>query len=253
MTFTVGRLGAGGANIRYTDAGTGSLVVILDGGGPGAAPLQDALARNCRVARLELSGFADAPRHAAPRSMQDLANLATIAIGNLSTERYTLIGESFTASVALWHTLLTPDNVDALALVSPIAILPAGDPTAADTANLLARPENAGRLPAGEPPANWLALMRRLSGGVHDAELESLLGEIPCATLAVFGLKDRMVAPEAARVYREKIPNCNVSLVYDAGHAIIADRPEALTGAVSDFVERRETFIVGRESGLINP
>jgi pimeloyl-ACP methyl ester carboxylesterase len=62
-----------------------------------------------------------------------------------------------------------------------------------------------------------------------------------------------MVAPEAPRIYREKIPNCNISFVYDAGHAILADRPEALISAVSDFIERRETFIVGRESGLINP
>ena len=92
-----------------------------------------------------------------------------------------------------------------------------------------------------------------LRTGSHDSGLEERMGEIPCATLAVFGLNDRMVAPEAARVYREKIPNCNISLVYDAGHAIIADRPEALTSLVTDFVERRETFIVGRGSGMINP
>jgi pimeloyl-ACP methyl ester carboxylesterase len=62
-----------------------------------------------------------------------------------------------------------------------------------------------------------------------------------------------MVAPEAARVYREKIPNSNVSMVYDAGHVIMADRPEALTGLVADFVERREAFVVGRQSSIINP
>jgi pimeloyl-ACP methyl ester carboxylesterase len=90
-------------------------------------------------------------------------------------------------------------------------------------------------------------------GGVHDAELETRLAEVPCATLAVFGQNDMMVAAEAPRIYREKIPNCNISFVYDAGHAILVDRPEALISAVSDFIERRETFIVGRDSGLINP
>ena len=62
-----------------------------------------------------------------------------------------------------------------------------------------------------------------------------------------------MVSPEAPRVYRARIPNCNISLVYDAGHLIEAERPDALINVVSDFVERRETFIVGRESTVINP
>jgi len=69
----------------------------------------------------------------------------------------------------------------------------------------------------------------------------------------VFGLEDKMVRHEAARVYREKIPNGNISLVYDAGHLIEAERPDSLINLVEDFVERRETFIVGRGSTVINP
>ena len=42
-------------------------------------------------------------------------------------------------------------------------------------------------------------------------------------------------------------------MVYDAGHVIVAERPEALINAVSDYVERRETFIVGRQSSIFNP
>jgi hypothetical protein len=41
--------------------------------------------------------------------------------------------------------------------------------------------------------------------------------------------------------------------VYDAGHAIAAERPEALAGVVSDFLERRETFIVSQVNTMINP
>ncbi len=62
-----------------------------------------------------------------------------------------------------------------------------------------------------------------------------------------------MVAPEAARIYRGNIPNSNVSLVYDAGHDIVAERPEALISAVADFVERREAFVVARRSSIFNP
>jgi hypothetical protein len=34
---------------------------------------------------------------------------------------------------------------------------------------------------------------------------------------------------------------------------IEAERPEALVNAVSDYVERREAFIMGRQSGISNP
>ena len=95
--------------------------------------------------------------------------------------------------------------------------------------------------------------MQRLTGGRHDAEAERRLGEIPCATLVLFGAEDTMVAPEAARLYRARIPNSNIAFVYDAGHLIEAERPEALINAVSDYVELRETFIVGRQTGIINP
>jgi hypothetical protein len=42
-------------------------------------------------------------------------------------------------------------------------------------------------------------------------------------------------------------------LVYDAGHAVDADRPEAFVSVVSDFLQRHEAFLVNRQSGLIHP
>jgi hypothetical protein len=42
-------------------------------------------------------------------------------------------------------------------------------------------------------------------------------------------------------------------LVYDAGHVIEAERPEALFAAVRDFLEHRETFVVSRKNTVINP
>ncbi len=70
--------------------------------------------------------------------------------------------------------------------------------------------------------------------------------------MVVFGSRDKIVQTKAASIYRRSIPNCNITLVYDAGHFIVAERPEALCSVVSDFVERRETFIVERRSSIIN-
>ena len=127
---------------------------------------------------------------------------------------------------------------------------------AEDTAKrLFAHPEKARGFAPLDPAieAKEQALVRRLTGGMHDAEAERRLGEIPCATLVLFGSEDKIVAPEAARTYRARIPNSNIAFVYDAGHLIEAERPEALVNAVSDYVELRETFIVGRQTGIINP
>ena len=84
-------------------------------------------------------------------------------------------------------------------------------------------------------------------------ETEDRLGEVQCPTLAVFGLQDKLAAPEAGSILREKLPNSHLSFIYDAGHAIVLERPEALAGLLVDYVSRQETFIVSQDNGVINP
>ena len=55
------------------------------------------------------------------------------------------------------------------------------------------------------------------------------------------------------RIYRDKMPHCQFVLLYDAGHEAAADRPEAFTSLVRDFLERREAFIVTTRSALLHP
>ena len=63
----------------------------------------------------------------------------------------------------------------------------------------------------------------------------------------------RMVPPAMGRTYRERMPNCHFVMIYDAGHAVAAERPEALTNTVTDFLNLRQTFIVSRRDGRVNP
>jgi hypothetical protein len=42
-------------------------------------------------------------------------------------------------------------------------------------------------------------------------------------------------------------------MVYDAAHAIDADRPEATASLVDDFLNRHEQFLVQNKSSLIHP
>ncbi len=227
-TFTENQIEADGFNIHYLEAGEGDPVVILDGMMQGLSNLKDALAQNYRVVVLELPAPVESPSSAGLPSASDLAKTISQVVAKVVPGMYTLIGISFGANVALWHALQDPNKVESLVLVSPTAILPIHAPTEQ-------------------------VLPHRLEGATHSAEVESRLSEIQCPTLVVFGSKDHMVSSEAARVYRENIPNCNVSIVYDAGHMIGLERPEALVDVVADYVERRDTFVVNRDSTMINP
>jgi len=251
-----------GFRIRYWESGPAQpagAVVMLESLTWGLSKLRDALVQKYRVIALELPGFGESPANTRSQSVPELANTVARAAAQVAPETYTLIGTSFGANVALWQTLQSPDPVEALVLISPTTLLPAADLSAGTPAErarqLFAHPEKAQGLPAVDPTivAKEQALVQRLTGGVHDAEAERRLGEIPCATLVLFGSEDKIIAPEAARMYRERIPNSNLSFVYDAGHLIEAERPEALVNAVLDYVELRETFIVGRQTGIINP
>ena len=262
VTFKEGQVEADSFTIRYTEAGqpqSVGTVIVLDSMPWGLSKLQHALAQQYRVVALELPGFGTSPVNSGSQSIKDLANTMAQAVAKVTPDDYTLIGTSFGAHVAFWQALKAPDKVEALVLISPTAILPTGGPTTITpeqmAEQLLAHPEIASGLPSLDPDivAKERALVQRLNGSTHDAEAESKLGEIQCATLVVFGLDDKMVSPQAAGIYRERIPNSNIAIVYDAGHVIVAERPEALINLVSDYVERRETFIVGRRTGIINP
>jgi pimeloyl-ACP methyl ester carboxylesterase len=62
-----------------------------------------------------------------------------------------------------------------------------------------------------------------------------------------------VISPDMGHFYKELMPNCNLVFVYDAGHAISTDRPEAFTEIVSDFLERREAFVISRTETVIHP
>jgi hypothetical protein len=52
---------------------------------------------------------------------------------------------------------------------------------------------------------------------------------------------------------RTLLPDCHLMFVYDAGRAIGAGRPEALAFIACEFFERRDLFLVSRESGMVFP
>ena len=178
-----------------------------------------------RAGELELSAFASLLAQqfrvvvlelpaSTDQAQEAVAGRLNRAVAALGLDHYVVIGSDDTAALAVWQAVDAPDHVDGLVLISPMVLLP--------------------------------------EASVESA-LAGRLGEVRAPTLVLFGTNDPAVPPETGRLYVERLPECYYALSYDAGHDIAGDRPEALSEAVSDFVERRGTFIVERNSTALHP
>ena len=145
-------------------------------------------------------------------------------VAGLNRPLYALVGIAAAAAPALRLALERPELAPALVLVSPeFTPGPADAPGAADS---LLDAETLGRLAVP-------------------------LLAVPL--LAVFGMDDPLAASGVPALLRERAPNGHICFVYAAGHNIENDRPEALANVVSDYLERRETFVVETGAHAINP
>lgn len=260
-TFREGWVEADGFRIRYMESGHGASLVHLHGaGGLRLTPAHDLLCQRFRVAAFEMPGFGQSPENDRTRSMPELARTMGRAIDDLGLDTFNLMGTSFGGTTALWLALQAPERVRALVLEAPAAIRqegaasPAGSPE--EIARLLyAHPERLPVLPVHDPAlrAKTQPLVQRLRGPDRDADLEARLRGLATPTLVLFGTLDRVVAPAMGRVYKELMPNCHLVFVYDAGHAISTDRPEAFVEVAGDFLERHEAFVISRTETVIHP
>jgi pimeloyl-ACP methyl ester carboxylesterase len=262
VLFTEGYIDADGFRIRYQEAGQGEPLVSLHGaGGLRLSRSHALLATQYRVIVFEVPGFGQSPANERSQSMADLAHTMARAATNLGLERFNLMGNSFGGKLALWLAVQQPERIQALVLVAPAAIRPAEEPSPQDLspeerlARLYAHPERQAPTPPLDPTviAKQQALVRRVMGPARDTALESRMPDLHVPVLVLFGTMDRMIPSEMGRLYCDKLPNCHLVLVYDAGHAVDADRPEAFVSVVSDFLQHHEAFLVNRQSGLINP
>src|SRR6266508_1524863 len=76
-----------------------------------------------------------------------------------------------------------------------------------------------------QAPRRILALV--LEAPDRDVDLERRLPDLASPTLVLDGTRQVSTAQEMGRACKERIPNCHLVFVYDAGPAIGRDRPEA--------------------------
>ena len=222
---------ADGFRIRYWEGGEGTPLIYLHGaGGPRPNPSHELLARRFRVVAFEMPGFGESPENTRTQSMAELASTMHQAIKNLGIDSFNLIGRSFGGTTALWMAMQAPERLLALVLEAPGAF------------------REEGALPATNHP-----LVLRVRRPARDPELEARLRTLATPTLVLFGTRDDVISPSMGRIYKELLPNGHLVFVYDAGHGISTDRPEAYTEVVLDFLERHEAFVISRAQTVIHP
>lgn len=259
--FREGHVEADGFRIRYCEAGQGAPLVHLHGaGGLRLTPAHDLLARHFRVIAFEMPGFGNSPENSRTRTMPEYALTMAQAADALGLDRFNLWGTSFGGKAALCLAVQQPERVRALILEAPAVIRPEGVRPPSGTPEEMARllyghPERQKSivLPDAATQAKTRPLVMRLLAPARDQALEAQMRELETPTLVLFGTLDHVIPSQMGRIYKELMPNCQLSLVYDAGHVIAAERPEAFTEVVTDFLERHEAFVISRTDTVIHP
>ena len=258
--FRDGSVDADGFRIRYQEAGEGPPLVHLHGaGGLRLTAAHDLLSCAFRVIAFEMPGFG-AVENQKTQTARDLATTMAAAAEALGLSGFNLMGTSFGGTVAAWMAVQRRDLVAALVLDAPSAIRPEGSEPVSGSPEEIARrlyahPERVPTVPAVEPglAARRLAIVRRLRGPARDTMLEDALRGLGMPVLVLFGTRDAMIPPATGRVYVELIAHAHLVFVYDAGHGISTDRPEAFAEVVTDFLERRDAFVISRSATVIHP
>jgi pimeloyl-ACP methyl ester carboxylesterase len=259
-SFAERRVSADGFDIRVLEAGSGEAVVYLHGGGglhlDGSHEL---LAQDHRFVAIELPGFGDSPANERSQTFDEIAATLVLAIEAAGVEPpFSLIGTSLGGACALHVALARPERIAALVLVSPAAFRP--DPWRPPAPEEMpgALYAHAERVAPREPPspevmAKQQRLMKRLLDSLDQPALRLRLRELDVPTLVVFGTEDRLIPPAMGRIYREQMPNCSYVLLYDAGHELGSDRPQAAAALIDDFLARREAFVIGDSVAPVAP
>jgi pimeloyl-ACP methyl ester carboxylesterase len=169
-------------------------------------------------------------------------------------DRFSIVGHSMGALVALECAASNPKRVERIAMIGvayPMkvgeAFMEAAKRDSYDAFDMETIWGHAARVPLGgnPSPGMWMygdvqARLERLAPGVLYNDLKAcndyvLEGDVGCPALFVLGKRDVMTPPRAAKSIQEKIPGAKTVLVDFSGHSLMAEAPDATLDALIDF------------------
>jgi pimeloyl-ACP methyl ester carboxylesterase len=67
-------------------------------------------------------------------------------------------------------------------------------------------------------------------------DLWGMVKSIPTPTLLQYGSHSKVVSPELAERLKQKMPQCSIERIENAGHALFTDQPDAFADSVERFL-----------------
>lgn len=250
-----------GLSIAYQRVGDGPPLVLVHGAADDGRvwrPQLSGLADSFTVVAWDEPGAGGSSDLPATFGLADYAECLAGLISALGLGPATVAGLSWGGTVVLELYRLRPDLVGRLVLVDTYAgwkgSLPAAEVRARvdGVRRMLSMPAaefdpTVPGLFAGEPPAEFVPLLKEIAADVRpaslrhqlaimaEADLRDVLPRIAVPTLLVWGERDVRSPLSVARAFEAAIPDATLVVIPGAGHVSHLERPDAFNAAVRDF------------------
>jgi 3-oxoadipate enol-lactonase len=219
-----------------------------------------ALSQRFRVIRCDTRGHGRSPVPRGPYTVDDLGADVLALLDALGIQRADVAGVSLGGLIGMWLASHAATRVGRLVLACTSAVF-APPQTWAERAALV-RAEGTGAV-ADAVVARWftaefaarepqrVAAARRMiaatpaegyagcCGALERADMRPFLGAIRAGTLVLSGAHDPVSTPERGAELAAGIPGAELTVLPDAAHLAPLEVPDAVTGALTRFLEGR--------------
>ena len=271
--------GPAGQRIHYRDQGRRDAPAIILVHGANASlhtwePLVKRLGANWRIIRLDLPGHGlTGATPDTDYSAEGMMDAVDVVAAKLGLDHFILGGNSMGGWVAWRYALAQPARVDALLLIDASGMpLRKGEKRPQSNVGFRVLEYPVGRWLATRVTPRML-VEQSLRGSVEKQEIvddamvdrywellrfpgnreatlmrarmnrepamAARVGEIRAPTLILFGDRDRLINPTAAKTFNERIAGSEVVLLPGIGHLPMEEAPDATARAITDFLKRR--------------
>lgn len=271
---------ADGKDIHYAEAGAGSPVVLLHGGGPGASGVPNyerniaELAHHFRVIVPDMPGYGRSTKGLSRTDpFGDCARAMLALLDVLQIRRACVVGNSLGGACALRMALDCPGRITGLVLMGPGGVdttrsLPttglkrlldyySGEGPTKDKLRTFIKQYlvyDGGRIPNSVIDARFQASLDpevvaqpplvRPKGlpkfRLIDFTRDPRLSTLQTPTLVLWGTEDRVNRLSGAHSLQRRMPNCDTYLFSRTGHWVQWERPEEFNAAVVAFARKQE-------------
>lgn len=192
-------------------------------------------------------------------SVEEIAAWIVGLLDTLGVTQASIVGHSMGSLVAIELAASYPDRVSHAVLIGtslPMPVAPVlldaardNEPKAAAMINTWSYSAS-GQLGGNTVPGLWMLgvnqrLMARQRAGVFHVDLSACnayartlesLATLQSNVLLLVGSQDRMTSPKVARAVQAAIPNARLVSIEGSGHALMAERPDAVLDALIGFL-----------------